>query len=158
VAAAAGAAELKIGYVDLAAVFARYERTKVSEAALEEQGKRKEAELEALHQGVERLRQNLELLNDEARDAKARELDEKVEELRQLRARSARELGRERDRMVKGLLGEIRATLEAYAKAQGLTLVLDARSLVYGETAYDVTDEVIAMLNERATAPTSSAP
>ena len=143
------AEELKIGYVDLIEVFNGYERTKASDAALEKEGKQKQVEVEGRLSELKKLRQNLELLNDQAREARAREVEKKSDELQQLRTSAARDLGRERDKVTKSLLAEIERGIEEYAKAYGFNLILDRRALVYGQPASDVTDGVLALLNNR---------
>ena len=143
------AEELKIGYVDLIEVFNGYERTKASDAALEKEGKQKQVELEGRLSELKKLRQNLELLNDQAREARAREVEKKSDELQQLRTSAARDLGRERDKVTKSLLAEIERGIGEYAKANGFNLILDRRALVYGQPASDVTDGVLALLNNR---------
>ena len=143
----AAAQELKIGYVDVGKVFEGFERTKASEAALEKQGKAKEAELDGRMTELKKLRQNLELLNEDSREAKSREIDEKTEELQRFRNTTARELGRERDKAAREVLKAIQDGVTAYAKANGFALVLDSRSLLYGLPAQDVSDEVLKVLN-----------
>ena len=144
------AEELKVGYVDMAKVFDGYERTKRSDAKLQEEGDRKEAELEGRLKELRKLRESLELLSDEARETKRREIEEKAEELQRFRDRTARDLGHERDKIAQQILNEIRQGIEAYASANGFSLILDSRSLLYSQSAYDVTDEVLTMLNSRA--------
>lgn len=144
---------VKIGYVDVGKVFDGYQRTKASDAVLQQKGKQKEAELEGRLNELKKLRQNLELLNADAREAKEREVEEKAEALRQFRTRSARELRRERDKVARGILEEIRRGIEGYASANGFTLILDERSLVYGQTVDDLTDEVLQVLNARTAPP-----
>ena len=146
------AQEMKVGYVNLAKVFEGYQRTKASDAALENEGKQKEAELEGRTNELDKLRQNLELLNDEARETKSREVAEKAEELQWLRSNTARDLDRKRDKIAKGILQEIQRGLEEYAKANGFSLIFDSRSLVYAQSAYDVTDDVLKLLNSRVSA------
>ena len=146
---AVDAAELKVGYVNVGKVFDGYVKTQRLDASLETKGKQKEAELKGRMDELKKLRQSLELLNDEAQEARAREIEEKTEELSQFRTHTARDLRRERDAIAKGLLDEIRKGLDEFAKANGFTLILDAQSLLYGQDAYDVTDEVLALLNGR---------
>ena len=147
------AAELKIGYVDVAKVFDGYQRTKASDAILEKKGKEKEAEFEGRMNELKKLRQNLELLNDETREAKTKEVEEKTEELQRFRTSTERDLGRERDKIASVLLKEIQKGIEDYAKANSFSLIFDARSVLCGQEAYDVTDEVLAALNKRVAAP-----
>ena len=147
------AAELKVGYVDVAKVFDGYQRTKASDATLEKKGKEKEAEFEGRMNELKKLRQNLELLSTDAREAKTKEIEEKTEELQRFRTNTTRDLSRERDKIASELLKEIQKGIEDYAKANGFSLILDARSILYGQEAYVVTDEVLAALNKRAAAP-----
>ena len=153
-----GAEELKIGYVNPAKVFEDYQHTKTSDGILEKQGKQKEAELEARMNELKKLRQSLELLADQAKEAKAREIEEKSDELQRFRTSAARELRRERDKAAKEILKEIQRGVEEYAKANGYSMVLDARSLLYGVPAQDVTEAVLQLLNTRAGQPRPASP
>lgn len=155
---ASPAQAIKIGYVNVAKVFDGYQRTKASDTLLQQQGKQKESEMEGRLNELKKLRQSLELLNEDARDAKEREVEEKAEALRQFRNASARDLRRERDKIAKGLLDEIQRAIESYAKAGGFTLILDERSLLYGQPGYDLTDEILQAMNSRAAAPPAALP
>ena len=152
------AEELKVGYVNIAKVFEGYQRTKASDAALERQGKQKEAEFEARMADLKKLRESLELLNDAAKDAKAREVEEKAEELQRFRTNTARNLRRERDRITKDILQEIQQAIEQYAKTNGLSLVLDERSLLYGVPTQDLTNAILNLMNSRLAAAPPAAP
>ena len=145
------AAELKVGYVEMAKVFDGYERTKVSDATLERQGKQKETELEGRMNELKKLRESLELLNDQAKESKSKEIEEKADELQRFRTNTARNLRRERDKIAKGILAEIQKGIEDYGKANGFSLILDERTVLYGQPVYDVTDEVLKLLNGRVT-------
>jgi outer membrane protein len=147
--AAAGEEGLKVGVVNVARIFDEYDRTKASDVVLERKGKQKETELEARMNELKKLRESLELLNEEAREAKAREVEERAEDLQRFRTSTARDLRRERDKIAKDILGEIQRAMEEYAKANGFALLLDARSILYGEGGLDVTDEVLARLNSQ---------
>ena len=149
----AQAAELKIGYVNLPKVFDGYERTKRQDAALEKEGKAKQVELEARVNDLKKLRQNLELLNDAAREAKSREVEQRTDELQQFRTSTARDLKREHDNIAQEILKDIQQVINDYAKANGFAMILDQRSLFYAQSAYDVTDEVLKLLNSRLAAP-----
>lgn len=146
----AQAEELNVGYVNLAKVFDGYQRTKTSDAALEKKGKEKEAELEGRVNELKKLRQTLELLKDDVREAKAREIEEKTQALQLFRTNAARDLGRERDKIAKEILREIQQGIEEYAKSKGFSFVFDERSMLYGQPGYDITTDVLAMLNTRA--------
>ena len=148
------AEELKVGYVNLARVFDSYEKTKASDSDLERKGKQKETELEGRMNELRKLRQGLELLSDDVREQQTREIEEKADELQRFRNSSARDLSRERDRIAKGILDEIEQTIKSYAEANGFAIIVDSRSLLFGQSAYDVTDAVLQALNSRAKAAT----
>ncbi len=147
------AEELKIGYVDVAKVFDGYERTKASDVVLEGKGKQKETELEGRMNELKKLRQNLELLNDQAREAKAKEAEEKADELQRFRNNTARDLRRERDKAAKEILGDIQKSIEEFGKTNGFSIIVDQRSLLYAQPTYDVTDQVLKLLNSRSAKP-----
>ncbi len=156
VASVAFAAELKIGYVNIGKLFDGYERTKQNDAALEKQGKAKEAELEGRVNDLKKMRQNLELLNDSARDAKAREIEERSDELQRFRKNAARELQRARDKIAQEILLDIQHAIDDFAKANGFSFIMDQRGLVFSQPAYDVTAPVLALLNSRSAAPSAA--
>ena len=145
------AAELKIGYVNLLKIFDGYQHKQESEQVLEQKGKQKQAELEGRFNELKKMRQSLELLNDQAKDAKAREIEEKADEFKRLKERTERDLVRERNELAKQVLEEIDGAVADYAKANGYSLMLDQRSLLYGEELYDVTDDILKALNARYT-------
>ena len=144
-----GAEEFKIGYVNLAKVFDGYQRTKSSDAVLEKKGKEKEDELQGRMSELKKLRQNLELLNDDVRETKTREIEQKADELQRFRNATARDLRRERDKVAKDILGEIQKAVEDYAKTNGFSVIFDERSLLYGQATYDLTDAILKTLNSR---------
>lgn len=154
----ASAENLKIGFVNLARVFDEYQRTKDSEAGLEARGKQKQAQLEAQFNELKKLRQGLELLNDQAREAKAREIEEKSDQFKRTKSQSERELVGQRNQVAKAILDEIGQVVSEYAKTNGFSLVLDQRSLLYGQDAYDLTNEILSTLNERYAAKAKKAP
>ncbi|MBI3010156.1 MAG: OmpH family outer membrane protein [Candidatus Omnitrophica bacterium] len=90
------------------------------------------------------------MLNDEARDSKSREIEERADELQRVRTTAVRDLRRERDKIAKSILDDIQGAIKDYAKANGFSLIVDERSLLYGEDAYDLSDEILQVLNSRA--------
>jgi outer membrane protein len=147
------AAEGKIGYINLAKLFDEYDRTKAMDAQLEKKGQQKDGELQGRVGELKKLREGLELLNDQAREAKAREIEQKTDDLQRFRTSTARDLRRERDKIAQQLLKDIEAKVQDFAKANGFAVILDSRSLLFGQDAMDVTDEVLAVLNNKAAKP-----
>ena len=143
------AQEFKVAYVNVGKLFDGYERTKASEAALEKKGKQIEAEFEGRVNELKKLREGLELLNDKAREAKARDIDAKTDELKRFRANSAQDLRGERDEIAQQILKEIQGVVTDYGKTNGFSMILDERMMLYGQPAYDATDAVLTLLNSR---------
>ena len=150
---AVGAQELKIGYISLAKAFDGYQRTKATEAILERKAKAKDEELRGRVDELKKMRESLELLNDQAREAKAREVEQRADDLQRLRASTAKDLSRERDKSAKAIFHDIQQAIDAYAKANGFAFILKKEdTILYAQTAYDVTDGVLKLLNSRAAA------
>jgi len=142
--------ELKIGYIRLSKVFDGYERTKATEASLEQKAKQKDAELQGRITELRKLRESLELLSDQAREAKTREVEQKADDLQRFRASTARDLTRERDKFAKAIFQDIQQAIDAFAKANGFALILKQEdTILYAQAAYDVTDGVLKLLNSK---------
>ena len=144
------AQELKVGYVNLGKVFDGYERTKVSDAELEKKGQQKDTELQGRLNELKKLREGLELLNDKAKESKTREIEQKADDLQRFKTNSVRELGRERQKLVSSIFEDIQQAIDEYAKAHDFSLILQQEKVIlYGQSAYDVSDEILKLLNSR---------
>ena len=146
---AAQAADMKVGYVDLGKVFDNYQRTKDSESVLEQQGKAKQSDLQGRFEDLKKMRQGLELLSDQAREAKGKELEERSDEFQRLKTRTERDLLHSRTDLAKQILDEIGKVVSDYAKANGFAVLFDSRSLLYGDAGYDATNQILKILNDR---------
>ncbi|PIQ83645.1 MAG: hypothetical protein COV75_06370 [Candidatus Omnitrophica bacterium CG11_big_fil_rev_8_21_14_0_20_63_9] len=146
----AAAQEMKVGYVRLTDLFNNYERTKLSESTLEKKGKQKDTELQGRINELKKLRESLELLSDQAREAKAREVEQKQDELQRFRTNTLRDLKRDRDKEANAIFGDIQKAVEEFAKANGFSMILkEEQVLLYGTPTYDVTDAILKTLNGR---------
>ncbi|MDP3703707.1 MAG: OmpH family outer membrane protein [Candidatus Omnitrophota bacterium] len=145
----ARADEFKLAYVNVGKLFDAYERTKASESVLEKKGKQKETEMAGRVSELKKLRESLELLNDKAREAKMREIEAKADELKRFRSNVSRDLRSERDEIAEGILKEIQMIVADYGKTNGFSLILDERTMLYGQATYDATDEILNVLNSR---------
>ncbi len=152
------AAELKIGYVNLAKLFDDYQRTKDSERLLAQKGEQKETQLKAQAADLKKMRDGLEPLNAQARETKVKDIEEKSDEFQRLKARAERDLVQERNQTAKIILDEIEQTVTDYAKTNNFSLIVDQRSLLYGQEAYDMTDELSKMLSQRYATQASAKP
>jgi outer membrane protein len=143
------AAEFKMGYVDMGVLFDGYERTKQSEGVLERKGQQKESELQGRLDELKKMRQGLDLLNEQAREARARELERKADELRRFGNNTKEDLLKERNALAEEIIKDMQLSIQVYAKANGFTFILDERSLLFGQDAHNITQDVLKYLNQR---------
>ena len=153
----AGADEMKVGYVDMGALFDGYERTKQSESVLQHKGEAKESELQGRLDELKKIRQGLDVLNDQAKEARSRELERKADELRRFGTNTKEDLLKERNQLAADIIKDIQASIRDYGKANKFTMIFDERSLVFGQDAQNVTQEVLKQLNQQYAAKAGKA-
>ena len=141
--------DIKIGYVDLSKTFDEYKKTKDFDKALEKEGDTKQAEREKVVDDIRKMRDALELLNEKARRSKEQDIEAKIESLQKFDQDAKAELIKERDDMVRDILEERNDVIQEYGKANGYSVILNDRVLLYGENSMNLTDEVIKILNHR---------
>jgi len=140
---------LKIGYVDYAAVFQGYDKTKEAYATFREKGQKKQAERDGLIEDVRNMKNEIELLTDKQRDKKQVEIDEKIRVLQDFEREAKVDLDREKDNLEKDIFKEIEAVIEQYAVKNAYSLILSDRVLVYAQEKFDITDEILNLLNSK---------
>ncbi|NQT95686.1 MAG: OmpH family outer membrane protein [Candidatus Omnitrophica bacterium] len=140
---------VKIAYIDVASVFDSYDKTKDEDAALGKKSETKQKERERVVEKIRNSKSELELLGEKQREKKQAQIDEEIRKLQDFDREAKTELRRERDTMVREILKEIDVVIKDYAKKNGYTIVLNSRILVYAEEGYDITREIVNILNSR---------
>lgn len=148
----AWAADMKIGYVDLAKVFDQYEKTRTSDRQVESQAKAKQGDREKLTGEIRRLRDELELLSESGRQAKQQEIDDKVKSLKDYDRDAVKALRQTRDELVKDILNDINGSIAEIGQKQSFHLILNDRVVLFSPKQNDITADVIQALNARYTA------
>ena len=138
----------KIGLVNLGKVFKEYEGTKTSESELEKLSTAKQQEREKKVSEIRDMRDELALLNDNSRKEKRQSIEERLKGLAGFDQEARESLRGKRDEVLDKILSEIGKVVTAYAKEKGYELILNDRAVLYGVDAMDITDEVIAILNQ----------
>ncbi len=141
----------KIGVVNLDKVLQQYERTKASDSQLEEFSKAKEAEWEKRVAEIKQMKEELPLLNEEARAKRGQEIEEKMKSLAAFDRARKEAFKDKRDEAIRGILDEIEKTVTAYAKENDVELILSERAVLYGIETLDMSDQILTILNERYT-------
>ncbi len=176
IAASPANAQIKLGIVDMNAVFTSYFKTKDAEAKLNEA---REAAKKELDQRLETLKKSMDEINKLNQEAEKAELskdgkekaarlrDEKVQEARNLdreigefRGTRERQLQEQFMRMRKDIVDDIMKTVSDKVKATGFDLVLDKSGVsmgqipvvLYSRSDLDFSNEIISALNKAAPA------
>jgi len=139
----------KIGFVDLSRAFDEYEKTKDFDKELEKKGDLKQQERENLVKDIRKMRDELELMNESARASKEKDIEAKIKMLQEFDQDAKAALTKERDDMVREILKEMNSVIQEYGKANGYSVILNDRVLLYGDEQEDLTDEIIKILNDR---------
>ena len=145
----AGAEDNKIGYVNLSKAFDEYEETKQSDKSLEKKSEKDEKKRKKLADEIRKLKDEMVLLSDKAKEKQQAAIDEKIMSLQQFVKDARDELKKERDEMLRDILVEIDKVIQDYGKKNGYTVILNDRSLVYGEKTIDITQDIIDILNKK---------
>ena len=141
--------EGSVGYVDLSRAFDEYEKTKNFDKALEKKGDVKQEQREELVKDIRKMRDELELLNENAREKKEKDIEEKIRFLQDFDQDAKSELTKERDDMVRDILKEMNSVIQDYGETHGYSIILNERVLLYGEKSKDLTDQIIKILNDK---------
>ena len=144
--AAAYAAE-EYGFVNVALVFDKYQKTVDNDKILQEAGKKKEKDRDALVSEIRQLKDELVLLTDDTKAKKQENLDAKIRELQEFDQAAKEELGNTRRDAIQGIFKDIDDVVQATGKRKGLNFVFNERALLYHSDKYDITNEVLTELN-----------
>lgn len=147
------AAEVKIGVIDFQEVVGKSQPGQQIEADLKKEGERMEAELtkdkEALTTLKEKLEREAMVMSREAREEKEIEFRVKARNLQEKEKRYRAEfMGKQRQEVDK-LRTVVLEIAQDLGKKEGFTLVLSKVGVLYHNSAIDLTDKVVQMLNQR---------
>ena len=144
----AKAEETKYAFVDVAKVFDNYQKTKDNDRTLQETGKKKEEERDALVHEIRQLKDELSLMSDDAKGKKQETLSAKMKELQDFDRDARQGLGEQRNKVVREIFKDIDDTVQRLGERKALDLVFNERALLYHNPKNDLTKEVIDELNK----------
>jgi len=134
--------------VNVAKLFDEYQKTKDNDATLQEEGTQKQKEKDAIADEVRKMKDELELLNDDAKKAKQDAIDQKVRELQDFDLQVRRTLGEKRQAVIKEIFNDIDGVVQKYGQAKGYDYILNDRALLYQNKKFDITDKILEDLNK----------
>ena len=138
----------KIGYVDLSRAFDEYQKTKDFDKDLEKKGDIKQEQREKLVKDIRKMRDEMELMNEKAKEKKEQDIEAKIKRLHEFDQDAKGTLTKERDDMVRDILKEMNGVIQKYGEENGYSIILNDRVLLYGDQSEDLTSEIIKILND----------
>lgn len=136
-----------IAVVDMEKVFEGYKKTKVEREALDKDQKEKEEVGRSMMEEINKLRDDIVLLSDEAKAEKEEVIREKIRKLQEYGQKSKAELLRKRDMVWQKLVDEIKAVIQKEAKDKKYSMVVTKNVLLYNEDAIEITDVILEKIN-----------
>ena len=146
----------RVGYVDMIKIAAESDAGKVAKAHFEAKADRHKAQIDTKQKLLEKQKATLEAklptYSPEQRTAKIKEYEKKVNELKKMLEKADKEMRPMQEELTKELYGKIEDAARAYGAANGFSIILEKRELLYlgkGIDAEDVTGILIAELNKK---------
>lgn len=147
--------DLKMAYINSDTVLKYYDFFKVNRGKLEDKSKKLDQELRSRAQGLqndyESYQRNVGSLTIGQAKAIEEDLAKKQQNLRMYQESLSQELSGEEGKMNVELYGKITTYLKKYGEEKGIQLVLKfdpTSDVLYGVSGLDITQDVIAGLNE----------
>ncbi len=157
-AARAGAADLKIGFIDSERIFAEYHGTKEAQNEFNSQVDQWNRELEAQKQELGKLQEDYESQALILSEPKRREREQEIQAKRSALDAFVQEIwgptgkvARRNEELTRPIVEKIREVLTEIGSTEGFSIIFDATdgNVVYADDALDLTDRVLASLNEQ---------
>ena len=138
----------KVAYIDVAKVFDSYLKTKDNDRVLQQSGKKKEEERDAIVREIRQAKDELALLNDDAKAKKQDSMANKMKELQSFDTDTRAALGEQRNKVVREIFKEIDVAIQKYGQAKQLDMIYNERALLYHNAKMDATKDIIDTLNK----------
>lgn len=140
----------KLGYVDLSRIFSEYGKTKDYDKILSDKEQLYTTERDKKVGDIKKFQEQMNVLSDKEKEAKKGDLEKNIKTLQEFDRQKQTDLRKEQDEKMKEILKDIEEAVKQYAQKEGYTLVFNDRVLVYQDKSYEITDQVMAILNKGA--------
>jgi outer membrane protein len=156
-AAFVSAADLKIGFIDSERIFAGYRGTNEAQTEFNSDIQQWTTELEQRRQDLERITEEYQSQSLILSEAKRREREEDIQRRRSELDAFVQEIwgpsgqvAQRNEQLTRPIVEKIREVLNEIGTAEGFSIIFDATdgNVVYADDALDLTDRVLARLNE----------
>jgi len=142
------AKEMKVGCLAMRKVFYEYNKTKEFNQKLEKEDAQVKSDIEKKTQELRKIRDEIDLLSEEAKEKREPELRQKIKNLDDFRKGKIEEFLRRKDEMFKEIRKDIMDEAKAYATKNGYDLLFDNAIFVYSAEKFDITNAIVKELNK----------
>lgn len=152
--AAARAADLKVGIVDIEKALSTSDLGKEAQKKYEVEVKKLQSKIDDKKGDYEKLQQaygkQKNSLNDKARAEKEEELLSMEKELKRNFQDSQESLRRKNGQLVGELVEKLRKVVDEYGRSEHYTIILEKKgqTVLFADSSVEVTDEVVKLFNE----------
>lgn len=148
----AGAADIKVGYVDFQKIQTEAKAGKDAFKTIEKMFKDKQTQLDQRQGELEKLMGELEkqsaVLSVDVRKQKEDKLQKEYKDLQRFKTDSEEELNKKKAELAKQMFEEVNKIINQFGKEEGYTLILERSVVLYAPEAVDVTDRIIKAYDE----------
>ncbi len=141
-------ANVKIGVIDIDNTLSSTPAGKRANDAFEKARKAKQSELDKQQQDLKRAESDLEkqkqVMKPEAFAQKREELEKQFVALQQTYVKLEKDLAGERTKLIQDLLKQAGPKIEAIAKAEGVSIIVDREAVVWASPDVDLTPKLNA--------------
>jgi outer membrane protein len=139
---------LKIGYVELSKVFDGYQKTKDFDAVLQKEGEAFQKQRDTMVQKIQDAQTKLDLMAETQKATLRDDIEKQKNDVIAFDKEKRTELSKRRDDKVREILTEIQGVVGGIAKKEGYTYILNDRVIIFGDSQFNLTDEVLKAVND----------
>ena len=148
-------AEVKIGYVDMQKAIQETPAGKKAKKELEDNFNKKKKDLEKMEADIKKKGEEFEkrsmAMNEDARGKKQNEIQGEMRKYQEMAAKSQMEIQKQERDLTQPIVLKLRANLEAIAKKESFTLVLEKNEngVMFAQKEIDLTDRLIKEFDKK---------
>lgn len=136
----------KVGFVDLERTLLETPAGKRASQAFDDARKKKQDELDkkqkALQQYAEALEKQRTVLKPDVLKERQQELQKRYVEVQELYVKLERDLAAERAKLIQEILKKAGPAIEAIARQEGFTMIVDRNAVLWSDKTLDLTDKI----------------
>lgn len=148
----ASAADLKVGYVDMARAFGELQDSKSAQDKLKKDFQKKQKKLDELQAALKKKKEDFDkreaMMKEDVKLQKQQELQREFVEVQQTYVKLQQELAKKEGELIQTISKKMRRVVERVGDREGFDVILDVGDTVlYYKKHQDITDQVIREYN-----------